>query len=115
MALSEPRLDNNEGSSWCTSSTTFGDGDEGTPGGVNDCLPDPGTGVSVQMSNLVIRNGSASDGAGIRNYGDLQLASVDVTTNVGIGIYNLSVVSIYDSYVEHNSGAGIDSFSPTAT
>lgn len=113
MALKAPRLENSEGSSWCTSSTTFGDGDEGTPGGVNDCLPDPGTGVSVQMSNLVIRNGSASDGAGIRNYGDLQLASVDVTTNVGIGIYNLSVVSIYDSYVEHNSGAGIDSFSPT--
>ncbi|MGB5660888.1 MAG: lamin tail domain-containing protein, partial [Thermoanaerobaculia bacterium] len=38
MALIDPVLDNNVGTNWCTSSTPFGDGDLGTPGGANDCV-----------------------------------------------------------------------------
>jgi len=111
LALSQPRLDNNDGSSWCTSTTTFGDGDAGTPGGVNDCLPDPGTGVSVMLTGLTIRNGSASSGAGIRNYGDLQLGLVDVTTNVGIGIYHLEGgFAFADGDIDTNTGGGFSSF-----
>ena len=111
MALSEPRLDNNDGSSWCTSTTTFGDGDAGTPGAVNDCLPDPGTGVSVQMSSLIIRNGNASNGAGIRNYGDLQLGTVDVTNNIGIGVYHLEGgFEFADGDIDTNTGGGFSSF-----
>ena len=111
MALSEPRLDNNDGTSWCTSTTTFGDGDAGTPGAVNDCSPDPGTGVSVQMSSLIIQNGSASNGAGIRNYGDLQLELVDVTNNTGLGVYHLEgAFEFADGDIDANTGAGFSSF-----
>jgi hypothetical protein len=39
MALRDPALDNNAGGNWCTSITSFGDGDFGTPGGLNDCPP----------------------------------------------------------------------------
>jgi len=37
MALKNPALDNNIGANWCTSTVTFGDGDFGTPGVINDC------------------------------------------------------------------------------
>jgi hypothetical protein len=37
MALKYPALDNNVGENWCTSTTPFGDGDLGTPGGPNIC------------------------------------------------------------------------------
>ena len=37
MALAIPALDNNDGANWCTSTTPFGAGDDGTPGAVNDC------------------------------------------------------------------------------
>jgi CSLREA domain-containing protein len=111
MALKAPRLENSEGASWCTSSTIFGDGDAGTPGAVNDCLPDPGTGISVQMSSLIIQNGSASNGAGIRNYGDLQLGSVDVTNNTGIGVYHLEGgFEFADGDIDTNTGGGFSSF-----
>jgi hypothetical protein len=36
MSLVSPALDNNVGSNWCVSTTTFG-GDLGTPGAANDC------------------------------------------------------------------------------
>ena len=35
MALKDPALDNQQGASWCTSSTPYGDGDLGTPGETN--------------------------------------------------------------------------------
>jgi len=41
MALSNPALDNNIGGNWCTASTPYGDGDLGTPGTANDCVPPP--------------------------------------------------------------------------
>lgn len=37
MALIDPALDNNVGANWCEASTPYGDGDLGTPGGLNDC------------------------------------------------------------------------------
>jgi predicted extracellular nuclease len=39
MALVDPSLDNNDGLNWCEASTLYGDGDLGTPGAANDCLP----------------------------------------------------------------------------
>lgn len=37
MALIDPLLDNNVGSNWCESASSYGDGDSGTPGQSNDC------------------------------------------------------------------------------
>ena len=37
MALKNPEYDNNIGTSWCTSTTLYGDGDFGTPRSPNDC------------------------------------------------------------------------------
>jgi predicted extracellular nuclease len=45
MALNDTANDNNDGSNWCTASTTYGDGDSGTPGAANDCPTIPDLGV----------------------------------------------------------------------
>ncbi len=37
MSLNDPGNDNNNGENWCTASTSYGDGDLGTPGAANDC------------------------------------------------------------------------------
>jgi predicted extracellular nuclease len=37
MALIDTALDNNVGANWCTAASSFGAGDSGTPGQVNDC------------------------------------------------------------------------------
>ena len=37
MALIDTSSDNNVGSNWCEAASTYGDGDAGTPGLVNDC------------------------------------------------------------------------------
>jgi uncharacterized protein len=37
LALASPDLDNNVGGNWCTASTAYGSGDQGTPGAANDC------------------------------------------------------------------------------
>jgi hypothetical protein len=47
MVLQDPALDNNAGANWCESTTAYGDGDRGTPGSVNDCLPPPATTTSI--------------------------------------------------------------------
>jgi predicted extracellular nuclease len=61
MALSDPALDNNIGANWCDSTTPFGAGDRGTPGGPNDCplfIPE-------LVINEIMQNPSAvSDGSG---------------------------------------------------
>ena len=36
MILNNPSSDNNVGGNWCTSTTSYGDGDKGTPGSLND-------------------------------------------------------------------------------
>jgi hypothetical protein len=38
MSLIDAVLDNSVGANWCEASTSFGDGDSGTPGTANDCL-----------------------------------------------------------------------------
>lgn len=48
-ALKSPDLDNSVGANWCEATTSYGDGDKGTPGAANDCPvqppePDPVTG-----------------------------------------------------------------------
>jgi len=40
MILADPNLDNNLGSNWCESSSSFGKGDLGTPGSQNDLCED---------------------------------------------------------------------------
>jgi uncharacterized protein len=37
LALASPDLDNNVGGNWCTASTAYAAGDQGTPGAPNDC------------------------------------------------------------------------------
>jgi hypothetical protein len=37
LALASPDFDNNVGGNWCTARTTYGSGDQGTPGVANDC------------------------------------------------------------------------------
>ena len=37
MALIDASADNNAGANWCEAASTYGDGDAGTPGQVNDC------------------------------------------------------------------------------
>ena len=56
MSLSDPTLDNNDGSNWCTSTTSFGAGDLGTPGAANTCVAPV---VTVKIHE-VQGNGSAS-------------------------------------------------------
>lgn len=41
MALKATDLDNNVGSNWCEATTSYGDGDKGTPGAANDCPTAP--------------------------------------------------------------------------
>ncbi len=61
MALIDPSFDNNDGASWCTSSTPFGDGDSGTPGAANDCVIE----VPELVINEIIQNPAAvGDGNG---------------------------------------------------
>ena len=38
MSLLDPALDNNDGANWCTSTSSFGAGDLGTPGAANVCV-----------------------------------------------------------------------------
>ena len=63
MSLRDPALDNNVGANWCTSTTSFGAGDKGTPGSLNNCDVQPieafihdvqGSGASVAITDLVI-------------------------------------------------------------
>jgi len=63
MSLLDPALDNNVGANWCTSTTSFGAGDKGTPGSLNNCDVQPieafihevqGSGGSVAITDLVI-------------------------------------------------------------
>ncbi|MFQ5398308.1 MAG: lamin tail domain-containing protein [Anaerolineae bacterium] len=93
MALRDPSLDNNIGANWCTSSTTFGAGDSGTPGSANDCpaAPPPPPPPSTE---LIINELLADPAAGLT--GD---ANGDGTRN-----------GSQDEFVEivNNSSSGID-------
>jgi hypothetical protein len=52
MSLIDPALDNNVGANWCTASTSYGDGDQGTPGSANDCsVVVPGVVINEIMQN----------------------------------------------------------------
>jgi hypothetical protein len=47
MSLQLPAQDNNDGANWCVAMTPYGDGDFGTPGGLNDCAPPPAADLRV--------------------------------------------------------------------
>ncbi len=70
---------------------------------------DDGGGVYVDVNNdaaLRLTGGTHVGASGQGNHAD----SDGDGTGSGGGVYNLGEVSIYDSYVEHNTGAGIESF-----
>jgi CSLREA domain-containing protein len=115
MSLIKPRLDNNVGANWCSATTSYGDGDLGTPGVANDCIPDPTPNIEVLLSGLTIKLGSNASGGGIRNKGDLMLDRVVVENNIGSGILHLrGSLSLVDSGVHGNTASGISAFSPSA-
>lgn len=61
MALADLAADNNLGENWCESTTSFGDGNLGTPGAPNVCV-EPGANLVI---NEIMQNPSAvSDSAG---------------------------------------------------
>jgi hypothetical protein len=96
MALSDPSLDNNDGSNWCTSSTSFGAGDLGTPGEANDC---GGTSVVEAVINEIMQNPAAvADSAG--EWFELYNAG---STDVDINGWTIAD-SDFDSHVINNGG-----------
>jgi CSLREA domain-containing protein len=67
-----------------------------------------GSGVTVTLRNLTIRNGKDNPGAGILNVGTLRLVHCTVAGSVGVGIFNQNhTLTLTRSTVEHNGGAGI--------
>jgi CSLREA domain-containing protein len=68
-----------------------------------------GPGGAVTLLNLTIIDGAASDGAGIRNFGALNLDNCEVTSNNadydGGGIMNNGILDIEDSLIQGNSAA----------
>ena len=110
MSLSDPSLDNNVGANWCTSTTSFGAGDLGTPGSANTCVvpvtvvkihevqgngaASPLVGTTVAIEGIVV--GDFQDGASGVN-GDLNGfhvqeedadADADALTSEGIFVYD---------------------------
>jgi CSLREA domain-containing protein len=67
-----------------------------------------GSGVTVTLRNLTIRNGKDNPGAGILNVGTLRLIHCTVAGSAGVGIFNQDhTLTLTRSTVEHNGGAGI--------
>ncbi len=116
MSLSDSSLDNNDGSNWCTSTTSFGAGDLGTPGSANTCVApvvtvkihevqgsgsaSPLVGQTVAVEGIVV--GDFQDGASGTN-GDLNGfhvqeedadADADPATSEGIFVFNGSSPSV---------------------
>ncbi len=72
------------------------------------------TGITVTITQLGLREGSATDGAAIRNAGTLTLREMSVSASVasmsGGGVYNSGMLVIRDSTISGNSagdGAGV--------
>lgn len=74
MSLQNPNFDNNLGANWCeAATTTYGDGDFGTPGLANDCPVAPSADLQITeiwMGNAVGDNLTA-DWIEITNFGDV--------------------------------------------
>jgi predicted extracellular nuclease len=64
MALKDPALDNNAGANWCTASTSYGDGDMGTPGAANDCDSTPPSSGELIINEIMQNPAAVNDGAG---------------------------------------------------
>ncbi|MGA9597137.1 MAG: lamin tail domain-containing protein [Acidimicrobiia bacterium] len=60
MSLAATGNDNSVGANWCTSTTVFGDGDLGTPGGPNTCA----TGTKVVITEIMQNPNAVPDSRG---------------------------------------------------
>ena len=87
MILNSPSLDNNVGSNWCISTTSYGLGDLGTPGALNDSC---GGTVAFTITASAGANGSISpDGVVSVTSGSSQ--TFDITPNSGYQIADVLV------------------------
>jgi len=66
-----------------------------------------GSGATVTLANLTIRNGRDDPGGGIVNRGTLELTNCTVSDNSGDGIANFARLTLRHSTVASNTGAGI--------
>jgi CSLREA domain-containing protein len=74
-----------------------------------------GSGATVRLTNLTIRNGKADPGGGgILSYATLVLTNCNVVANSASGIRNHGHLTVRNSRVARNIGLGIDNF-PNAT
>ncbi len=95
MSLRDPALDNNVGANWCESSTPFGDGDLGTPGGANVCP----VVVPPLVINEIMQNPSAvADSAG-------EWFEIHNPTGAAVDIEGWTIEdNDFDSHVINNGG-----------
>ena len=77
-ALKATNLDNEVGSNWCEATTSYGDGDKGTPGAANDCPAGPTT-FTGEIYEI---QGSGAASPELRN---LATTENNVVTAVGAG------------------------------
>ncbi len=87
----------------------------------SDRVFDIHAGATVNMTDLVVVNGRADNGGGIRNYGTLNMHGSQISSNsasgLGGGIYSAGNLSIDNTAVSQNtsgSGGGIAMDNPTA-
>jgi predicted extracellular nuclease len=95
MNLSDPSLDNNVGANWCEATSTFGDGDLGTPGAANDACGV--VGLPTVLINEVDYDQDGTDAAEfieLYNYG---AAPVDLN-GLAVELVNGSNDSVYQTY-----------------
>jgi len=70
-----------------------------------------GSGVTVTIDKLTIRNGYANDGAGITNSGTLTLSNSTISGNSALyagGIRNFATMTLMNSFVSGNTAVGAD-------
>jgi hypothetical protein len=74
-----------------------------------------GSGTTVTISGLTIKNGNAGSGSGLYNNGTLTLTNSTVLSNLGGGLYNRGTLTLTNSTVSANTGSGIENFNGTLT
>jgi predicted extracellular nuclease len=95
MALVNPALDNNVGANWCTASTPYGDGDQGTPGAANDCV--------VPVAEIVINEIMQNPAAVFDSNGEWFEIYNPTTSGIDINGWTIADNDI-DSHVIDNGG-----------
>ena len=98
MALLNPTLDNNVGSNWCTASTPYGDGDQGTPGAANDCVP------TTPIYDIQFTNDPSCDSPYVNQLG------------VTLGVVTASFGGVFNLFIQDGTGpwSGLYLYSPSS-